>query len=110
MSDAEPPVDTLADFRKQWSTRLLSLKKRWSRDTRGHTEICAATCRHAGRLAQAVVNTLVEWQADVKAETLCDTLSDAQAMVDTLSDLRKRWSTRCLIFLLRFIQKRKTTH
>ena len=61
-----------------------------------HTERCAATGRHAGRLAQAVLNTLVEWQADVEAETLCDTLRYAQPLHDTVADLRKNWSTRFL--------------
>ena len=63
VSYAQPLVDTLADLRKQWSTRWLSRKERWSRDTRGDTEICAATGRHIGRLAQTEVDTLAESKA-----------------------------------------------
>ena len=33
VSNAHPMVDTLADLRKQWSTRWLSRKQRW-RQTR----------------------------------------------------------------------------
>ena len=90
LSDVESMVDTLADLRKQWSTRWLSHKQRWSRDARGHIEICAATGRHAGRLAQTEVDTLVEWQAEIEAETLCITVSNGQPLVDTPDDLRKQ--------------------
>ena len=96
LSDAQPLVDWLADLRKQWSTRWMSRKQRWSREPRRHSEICIATGRNAGRLAQAEVETLAESKAYVEAESLCNTLSDAQAMVDSLADLRKRWSTRFL--------------
>ena len=41
------------------------------------------------------VDTLAASLAKVEAETLGDTLSDAQAL-DTVADLRKHWSTRCL--------------
>ena len=83
-------------MRKQWSTRWLTRKQRWSGDNRRHTEICVATGRNGGRLSQSVVNTLVKSQAEVEAETLCDTLSDAQPMVHRLPDLRNHRSTRFL--------------
>ena len=62
----------------------------------GHSERYAAIGRHAGRLAQPVADTLAESQAEVEEEALCETVRDAQALVDTLSDLRKQCSTRCL--------------
>ena len=40
------------------------------------------------------MNKLADWQADVEAEAVGDTLSDAHSLVDTLPDLRKYWSTR----------------
>ena len=46
--------------------------------------------------AQALVETLADSLAELQAETLGDTLSDAQALVDTLPDLRKVLSTRWL--------------
>ena len=64
----------------------MTCKQRCSRDARRQTEICAATGRHGGRLAQAVVNTVGKAQAEVDKEMLCDTLSDAQALVDTVAD------------------------
>ena len=39
--------------------------------------------------AQALVDTLSDSQAEMEAETLGDTLSDSRAVVDTLADLRK---------------------
>ena len=63
VSDAQPLVNKLADLRKQWSTRWLSGKQRWSRDARLHTEICAATGGHAGRLAQASASASVSTTA-----------------------------------------------
>ena len=59
-----------------------------------HTERCVGNGRHAGRLAQAVVDTLPDSLAEVSAETQGDTLSDAQGLVDTPADIRKQWSTR----------------
>ena len=96
LSEGESMVDTLADLRKQWSTRWLSRKQRWSRNARRHIEICVATGRHAGRLPQAEEDTLAESKAYVEAEALGDTVSDAQPPVDTLADLGKHWSTRFL--------------
>ena len=58
-----------------------------SRGARRNKELCAVTGRKASRLAQAVVETLAGSDAEVEAETLCDTLSDAQAMVEMLADL-----------------------
>ena len=46
--------------------------------------------------AQALVDTLDDFLAEVEAESLGDTLSDSQALVDTLADLRKHWTTRWL--------------
>ena len=46
----------------------------------------------------------------MEEEALCKTLSDARAMVDTLADMRKHWSTRLLKLYLRFRQKRKATN
>ena len=57
-----------------------------------------------------MVNALVESQAEVEAETLCNTLSDTQAMVHTVADFRKHWSTRLLKLYLRVRQKRKATN
>ena len=44
--------------------------------------------------AQAVVDTLVASQAEVEAETLGDTLSDAQALVDSWLTRKQRWRQR----------------
>ena len=66
VSDAQPLVNTLADLRKKWSTHWLGRKKRWSRELRRHTKICAATGRIDGRLPKAVVNKLVKSQAEVE--------------------------------------------
>ena len=46
----------------------------------------------------------------MEAQTLCDTLSDAQPLIDTLAHLLKQWLTRFLTLYLRFRQKRKATH
>ena len=46
--------------------------------------------------AQALVDRLADSLAEVEADTLGDTLSNAQALVDTLADLRKHWSKRFL--------------
>ena len=46
--------------------------------------------------AQALLDSLANSLAEVEAETLGDKLTDAQALVKTLADLRKHWSTRLL--------------
>ena len=60
--------------------------------------------------AQALVDTLADLQAEVEGETLGDTLSDAQALIDTLADLLKHWSTRWLTRKKRWRQRRMATH
>ena len=56
----QPLVGAVADLRKNLSTRWPS---------------CAISGQHFGQS-----------QADVEAETLCDTLRDAEAMVDKLAE------------------------
>ena len=46
---------------------------------------------------QALVDMLAASQAEVEAETVCDKLSDVQALVDKLADLGKHWSERWLL-------------
>ena len=55
--------------------------------------------------AQAVVDTLSDWVADMEAEMVREKLSDAQAMVDKLAAFRKYWSTRWLTRKQRYGQR-----
>ena len=54
LSDAQPLVDTLAESKAEVEQRR-----------RRHTELCAATGRHGGGLAQALVDTVPKFLAEV---------------------------------------------
>ena len=56
------------------------------RDARLPTDRCTGTFGHACLLPQALFDTLADSEPKVKAETLGDKLSDAQALVDTTAD------------------------
>ena len=56
--------------------------------------------------AKALVDALADSQAEVEAETLDDTLIDSQALVKTLPDLPKQWSTRWVTHKQRCRQRR----
>ena len=55
--------------------------------------------------SQVLVDMLADSLADLQAETLGNTLSDAQVMVDKLAAFRKYWSTRWLTRKQRYGQR-----
>ena len=63
---SQPLVDTVADLSKQCSTHWLSREQRWGRDAMPHTERCVGNVPHAASLAQPLVNTLADSQAEVE--------------------------------------------
>ena len=89
-----------------WWTRWLTFGSTGLQLRDSQAEVEAQTLGDTLSDVQALVEKLAESQAVLEAEILGDTLSDSQALVHTLAALHNHWSTLWVTCKQRWRQKR----